>query len=117
MVTQMLGADQGAQRAALIAVQCMDGLGAGVFGVVAVLIFADLTQGTGCFNAAQGAVATAQRLGAFLCNAMSGFLATRFGMTPTFLVLACLAAVGFVVFAAFMPETRGTTREKQQGHP
>ncbi len=105
------------QPAALIAVQCMDGLGAGVIGVVAVLIFADLTKGTGRFNAAQGAVATAEGLGTFLSNAMSGFLATRFGMTPTFLVLACIAAVSFVVFAAFMPETRGMTREKQQGHP
>jgi hypothetical protein len=36
--------------AALIAVQCMDGLGAGVFGVVATLIIADLTKGTGRFK-------------------------------------------------------------------
>lgn len=38
--------------ATLIAVQCMDGLGAGIFGVVGVLIIADLTKGTGRFNAA-----------------------------------------------------------------
>ena len=96
--------------AALIAVQCMDGLGAGVFGVVAVLIIADLTKGTGRFNAAQGAVATAQGLGAFLSNAMAGFLAGRFGMTPTFLVLAGIAVVGFIVFALLMPETRDLAR-------
>ncbi len=92
--------------AALIAVQCMDGLGAGIFGVVAVLIIADLTKGTGRFNAAQGAVATAQGLGAFLSNAVAGYLATKVGTTPTFLVLASIAAVGFIVFACFMPETR-----------
>ena len=92
--------------AALIAVQCMDGLGAGVFGVVAVLIIADLTKGTGRFNAAQGAVATAQGIGAFLSNAMAGFMAGRVGTTATFLVLAAIAAVGFGVFALFMPETR-----------
>lgn len=97
--------------AALIAVQCMDGLGAGVFGVVAVLIIADLTKGTGRFNAAQGAVATAQGLGAFLSNAVAGFLATRFGTTPTFLVLGGIAAIGFVVFATLMPETRAVAKD------
>ena len=104
------------EPAALIAVQCMDGLGAGVFGVVAVLIIADLTQGTGRFNAAQGAVATAQGLGAFLSNALAAFLAQRVGMNTTFLVLAGIALVGLVVFAVFMPETRDIARETK-GHP
>ncbi|CAN5914615.1 MFS transporter [soil metagenome] len=92
--------------AALIAVQCMDGLGAGVFGVVGVLIIADLTKGTGRFNAAQGAVATAQGIGAFLSNSVAGYLATRFGTTPTFFVLTGIAVAGFLVFALLMPETR-----------
>lgn len=92
--------------AALIAVQCMDGLGAGIFGVVGVLIIADLTQGTGRFNAAQGAIATAQGLGAFLSNAVAGYLAKSRGDNFTFLVLASIAAVGLVFFWVFMPETR-----------
>jgi hypothetical protein len=33
----------------------MDSLGAGIFGVVGLLLIADLTKGTGSFNAAQGA--------------------------------------------------------------
>jgi MFS family permease len=60
--------------AALIAVQCMDGLGAGIFDVVSVLIIADLTKGTGGFNAAQGAIATAQGIGAFLSYSASAYL-------------------------------------------
>jgi MFS family permease len=103
--------------AALITVQCMDGLGAGIFGVVAVLIIADLTKGTGRFNAAQGAVATAQGLGAFLSNAVAGYLATKVGTTPTFLVLASIAAVGFIVFACFMPETRRSDDRAQSAGP
>jgi MFS family permease len=91
--------------AALIAVQCMDGLGAGVFGVVATLIIADLTKGTGRFNAAQGAVATAVSVGALLSNSMAGFLAHHAGTTRAFLVLAALAAAGFLLFAFAMPET------------
>ena len=96
--------------AALIAVQCMDGLGAGVFGVVGVLIIADLTRGTGRFNAAQGAVATAQGIGAFLSNTVAGFLAHSVGTKPTFIVLAAIATAGVIVFALFMPETRDLNR-------
>jgi MFS family permease len=91
--------------AALIAVQCMDGLGAGVFGVVATLIIADLTKGTGRFNAAQGAVATAVGVGALLSNSVAGFLAHHAGTTTAFLVLAAIAAAGFLLFAFAMPET------------
>ena len=67
----------------LIAVQCMDGLGAGIFGVVSVLVIADLTKGTGRFNAAQGAIATAQGCGAFLSNSIAGQLAKSHGTTFT----------------------------------
>lgn len=91
--------------AALIAVQCMDGLGAGVFGVVATLIIADLTRGTGRFNAAQGAVATAVGIGALLSNSGAGWLAHHAGTTTAFLALAAIAAAGFLLFACAMPET------------
>lgn len=91
--------------AALIAVQCMDGLGAGVFGVVGTLIIADLTKGTGRFNAAQGAVAAAVGIGALLSNSVAGFLAHHVGQAPTFLTLAAIAAAGFLLFAFKMPET------------
>jgi MFS family permease len=92
--------------AALIAVQCMDGLGAGIFGVVGVLIIADLTKGTGSFNAAQGAIATAQGLGAFLSNSVAGYLAKTHGDDFTFLTLAAIAVVGLIFFWVLMPETR-----------
>ncbi|MDO7886412.1 MFS transporter [Hymenobacter cheonanensis] len=100
--------------AALIAVQCMDGLGAGIFGVVGVLIIADLTKGTGRFNAAQGAIATAQGIGAFLSNSVAGYLAKNQGDNFTFLTLASIAAVGLVVFWVFMPETLEKSKEKMQ---
>jgi MFS family permease len=100
--------------AALIAVQCMDGLGAGIFGVVGVLIIADLTKGTGGFNAAQGAIATAQGIGAFLSNSVSGYLAKNQGDNFAFYTLAAIAAVGLVFFWVFMPETLTMAKEKRQ---
>ena len=92
--------------AALIAVQCMDGLGAGIFGVVSVLIVADLTKGTGRFNAAQGAIATAQGCGAFLSNYVGGLTAKHLGNDFTFYLLAGIAVAGLVFFWLLMPETR-----------
>jgi hypothetical protein len=44
----------------LLAVQPLDGVGAGHYGALFPLIVADLTRGTGHFNLAQGAVITAQ---------------------------------------------------------
>jgi len=97
--------------AALIAVQCMDGLGAGIFGVVGVLIIADLTKGTGRFNTAQGAIAAAQGIGAFLSNSVSGYLAKNHGYDFTFLVLAGIAAAGLAFFWLLMPETQHAAQE------
>lgn len=42
----------------LLAVQALDGVGAGIFGALFLIVVADLTRGSGRFNVAQGAVAT-----------------------------------------------------------
>ena len=97
--------------AALIAVQCIDRLGAGIFGVVSVLIVADLTKGTGRFNAAQGVIATAQGCGAFLSNYIGGLVAKHMGNDFTFYMLAAIATGGLVFFWLLMPETRDKASE------
>jgi MFS family permease len=89
----------------LVAVQLLDGVGAGVFGVVGVLVIADLTRGTGRFNLMQGALATATGLGGALSNLATGTVVHAAGFDAGFLTLAAIAgaALGFFVFA--MPET------------
>src|SRR5215475_13571854 len=47
------------QPAFVISVQILDGVGVGVYGVLSVLVVADLTRGTGHFNFTQGAIETA----------------------------------------------------------
>ena len=54
------------ERRALVAIQLLDGVANAIFGVVAVLVIADRTRGTGRFNLAQGVLATAVGLGASL---------------------------------------------------
>jgi MFS family permease len=39
---------------ALVSIQLLDGVGAGIFGVLSVLVVADLTRGTGRFNITNG---------------------------------------------------------------
>lgn len=91
----------------LVAVQCLDGIGAGIYGALFPLVVADLTRGTGRFNVAQGAVATAQGLGASFSATLAGVIIVAAGFSTAFLVLAAISAAGFGVYLTLMPETRG----------
>jgi hypothetical protein len=89
----------------LVGVQLLDGVGAGVFGALFPLVVADLTRGTGHFNISQGAIATAQGLGAALSNAAAGVIVASAGYGAAFLFLAAVAGAGLLLFWLAMPET------------
>ena len=90
----------------LVGVQLLDGVGAGIFGALFPLVVADLMQGTGRFNVAQGAVATAQSIGAALSTAVAGIIVTKAGYSAAFVFLGCVAAFALAAAAWFLPETR-----------
>lgn len=90
----------------IVAVQLLDGIGAGIFGVVAVLVVADLTKGTGRFNVTQGAIATAVGIGASSSNLVAGYVVAAAGYNAAFLMLAGIAAVALTLFYFAMPETK-----------
>lgn len=90
---------------ALIAIQVLDGVANAIFGVVSMLVVLDRTHGTGRFNLAQGALATTVGMGAALSNALGGELVERFGFSASFLGLAFIAVVAFVVVWLAVPET------------
>ncbi|MDR3635545.1 MAG: MFS transporter [Isosphaeraceae bacterium] len=89
----------------LVAVQLLDGIGAGIFGVVSVLVVADLTKGTGRFNLTQGALATATGIGAGLSNVLAGFVVKAAGFNAGLVTLAAIAAAAALFFGLAMPET------------
>jgi MFS family permease len=101
----------------LVAVQLLDGIGAGIFGVVSVLVVSDLTRGTGRFNFTQGVLATATGLGAGASNLVAGFIVKEAGFDAGFIALAILAAVGCTFFALAMPETRTSEGPAAEGLP
>ena len=90
----------------LVGVQCLDGVGAGLFGALFPIITADLTRGTGHFNVSLGAIATAQGIGASLSQAAAGFVVVAAGYSTAFLALAGIAGAGGLLFCRTMPETR-----------
>lgn len=89
----------------LVAVQLLDGVGAGIFGAVLPLMVLDLTQGTGRFNASLGAVTTVFGIGASLSNGVAGVIVQQAGYRAAFLALAGIAALACVALLA-LPETR-----------
>jgi predicted MFS family arabinose efflux permease len=89
----------------LVGIQVLDGIGAGIFNVVSVLVIADLTRGTGRFNLSQGAIATAVGIGASLSQFIAGSIVHHFGYSAGFLFLSAVATAAVGILAFFMPET------------
>ncbi len=90
----------------LVGVQALDGIGAGIFGALFPVVIADLTKGTGRFNVSQGAVASAQGLGAALSASLAGAIIVGAGYTAGFLTLAVVAGLGLALYLVAMPETK-----------
>jgi predicted MFS family arabinose efflux permease len=90
----------------LVGVQLLDGIGAGIYGALLPIVVADLMRGTGRFNAAQGAVVTAQGIGAALSTTVAGFAVVHFGYSAAFLLLGAIAALGLLLCFFAMAETR-----------
>ena len=79
---------------------------AGIFGVVSVLVIADLTKGTGRFNVTLGAITTAVGIGAALSQVIAGSIVHHLGFRAGFLFLGSVAVVAFAILFFFMPDTR-----------
>jgi MFS family permease len=95
------------ERAWLIGIQLLDGVGAGLIGALFPIVVADLTRGSGHFAAAQGVVGTMHGIGSMVSMVLGGVLVVWAGYDTAFLVLASIAALGGILVWSAMPETRG----------
>jgi MFS family permease len=95
---------------AVVVIQLLDGVAAGIFGVIAVVIASDLMRGTGRFNFAQALMALAVGIGAASSNVTGGYVVEKFGFTAAFLTLTAISVLALLFFAVFMPETRPASR-------
>ncbi|WP_245849507.1 MFS transporter [Hymenobacter crusticola] len=101
----------------LVSVQVLDGLAGGIFGVISVIMIADLTRGTGRFNFVQGAIATALGIGAALSTVGAGYLVQHFGYRAGFLALAVVATVALGFFWYCVEETNPVLAPNQLPEP
>lgn len=85
---------------ALIPVQMLDGVGAGLLGVATPGLVARILAGSGRFNLGLGFAMTAQGIGASLSTLLGGVVAQRLGYPAAFLALggvAVLAAGAYLI--------------------
>jgi len=82
-------------------VQFLDGIGAGLQSVAVPALVARILNGTGRINVGQGAVMTAQGIGASLSPAIGGWMSQKFGYSVTFLVLGCFALISVALWIGF----------------
>jgi MFS family permease len=100
-------------------VQILDGIGAGLQSVAVPALVARILNGTGRVNVGQGAVMTAQGIGASLSPALGGWLAQWQGYPLAFLLLGCFAIASVVIWVLFAPVLRavGSNPAGLEGEP
>ncbi|EAK0491005.1 MFS transporter [Campylobacter upsaliensis] len=83
---------------AMIIVQILDGVGAGIVGVILPLLVTMLMRGSGHINAAFACVMTFGGVGAALSGSLGGYIAQYFGYFYAYLTLAFVAAFGLSIW-------------------
>ncbi|EAI6210038.1 MFS transporter [Campylobacter upsaliensis] len=83
---------------AMIIVQILDGVGAGIVGVILPLLVAMLMRGSGHINAAFACVMTFGGVGAALSGSLGGYIAQYFGYFYAYLTLVFVAAFGLLIW-------------------
>ncbi|MGC2110343.1 MAG: MFS transporter [Candidatus Korobacteraceae bacterium] len=91
--------------ATLVALQALDGIGAGIYGVAIVAMAADLTRGKGGFNTLMGLFATALAVGGVVGPLLTGVLIQHLGFATMFFLFAALALAGALWFQFMVRET------------
>jgi MFS family permease len=93
-------------------VQALDGVGAGLQSVAVPGLVTRLLGGTGRVNVGQGAVMTAQGIGASLSPAIGGWLAQELGYRVAFYGLGSFAVVSVTLWLGFAGTLRGHRRDR-----
>jgi MFS family permease len=82
-------------------VQVLDGIGAGLQSVAVPGLVARILDGTGRVNVGQGAVMSAQALGASLSPAIGGWIAQEIGYSAMFVILGGFALISVSLWVGF----------------
>jgi MFS family permease len=89
----------------LVGLQILDGMSAGIFGLMLTLVISDLSVETGRFNATLTTMGMFFTLTNGVSNLIFGFTTGKFGYPSAFSIMAAFAALGGILIWAFVPET------------
>lgn len=89
----------------ILATQILDGVGAGTFGTMYILVTSDISGGTGRFGLTLGLTTAAMSIGGTVSGYMGQALAEDLGYLRTFWILMVMSTVPALIYFFFMPET------------
>mmetsp|Transcript_5336 Transcript_5336/g.11704 ORF Transcript_5336/g.11704 Transcript_5336/m.11704 type:complete len:485 (+) Transcript_5336:216-1670(+) len=89
----------------ILSTQIFDGVGAGVFGTMYILVTSDISAGTGRFSLTLGLTTAAMSIGGTVSGYLGQALAQDHGYQNAFMVIGMLSCVPALGYLIFMPET------------
>ena len=89
----------------ILSTQILDGIGAGVFGTMYILVTSDISGGTGRFSLTLGLTTAALSIGGTVSGYLGQALAQDKGYQAAFMILGLMAMIPAVFYWVFMPET------------
>lgn len=89
----------------VLSTQILDGIGAGTFGTMYILVTSDISGGTGRFSLMLGMTTAAMSIGGTVSGYLGEALAQDLGYKETFFILAIMSSVPALLYMLFMPET------------
>jgi MFS family permease len=95
----------GCDTGSIIAIQALDGVGAGLQGALFPIMVADLTRGSGRFNIALGLATMIQGIGAAVSTTLAGAIIVVGGYTTAMGALTAIAILALVLLVIGVPET------------
>ena len=89
----------------ILSTQVFDGVGAGVFGTMYILVTSDIAAGTGRFSLTLGVTSAAMSIGGTVSGYLGQALAQDLGYQTAFMMLCILSLVPALAYTILMPET------------
>lgn len=89
----------------ILSTQILDGVGAGVFGTMYILVTSDISGGTGRFSMILGLTTAAMSIGGTVSGYLGQALAQDIGYMQAFFILCIMSLVPAFLYLLFMPET------------
>ncbi|CAJ1889905.1 unnamed protein product [Cylindrotheca closterium] len=99
----------------ILSTQILDGVGAGLFGTMYILVTSDISGGTGRFGLTLGMTTAAMSIGGTVSGFLGQYLAQYYGYLSAYVILMIMSLVPTLVYLIFMPETLPEKQKIESG--